>query len=87
MKSKLNVKSQYSIKKVNKVLRVKSDKFVPHTYELYKVSGPNKFVKFFVSKKDATEYVKQFTNTKMNRVDVFKEIKRINDIKLPIKTI
>ncbi len=50
MKSKLNVKSEYSIKKVNKVLRMKTEKFVPHTYELYKVSGPNKFVKFFVTR-------------------------------------
>ena len=86
-KVKVNVKSNYSIKKVNRVMRMKSEKFVPTTFEVYKVSGPNKLQKFFTNKKDATEFVKGLTNTKMNIVDVFKEIKRINDIKLPIKTI
>jgi hypothetical protein len=66
---------------------MKSENFKPTEFEVYKVTGPKGFKKFFSSRKDATEYVKQHTNTKMNVADVFKEIKRINDIKLPIKTI
>lgn len=86
-KVKENVKSNYSIKKVNRVMRMKSEKFVPTTFEVYKVTGPNKIQKFFSNKKDATEFVKGLTNTKMNIVDVFTEIKRIENMKLPIKTI
>ena len=87
-KVKVNVKSNYSVKKMNKVMRMRSEKFVPTNYEVFKVSGPNGFKKFFVSRKDATEYIKKHTNTKVSNVaDLFKEIKRINDIKLPIKTI
>ena len=87
MKSKVNVKSEYSIKKVNRIMRMRSENFKPTEFEVYKVTGPKGIKKFFSNKKDATEFVKQYTNTKMNIVDVFKEIKRINDIKLPIKTI
>ena len=87
-KVKVNVKSNYTIKKVNRVLRMKSEGFEPTTFEVFKVTGPNGFKKFFVSRKDATEYIKKHTDTKVSNVaDLFKEIKRINDIKLPIKTI
>ena len=87
-KVKVNVKSNYTIKKVNRVLRMKSEGFKPTTFEVFKVTGPKGFKKFFTTRKDATEYVKNHTNTKVsNIVDLFKEIKRINDIKLPIKTI
>lgn len=86
-KVKENVKSNYTIKKVNRVMRMKSEKYEPTTYEVYKVTGPNKLQKFFSNKKDATEFVKGLTNTKMNIVDVFTEIKRIENMKLPIKTI
>jgi hypothetical protein len=87
MKSKVNVKSSYSIKKVNRVMRMKSEKFEPTAYEVYKVTGPNKVTKYFSSKKDATQYVKGLTNTKMNIIDAFTEIKRLENMKLPIKTI
>ena len=87
MRSKENVKSNYSIKKVKRVLRMKSEKFEPTTYEVYKVTGPKGIKKFFSNKKDASEFVKKYTDTKMNIVDVFTEIKRIENIKLPIKTI
>jgi hypothetical protein len=87
MKSKENVKSNYSIKKVKRVLRMKSEKFEPTTFEVYKVTGPKGIKKFFSNKKDASEFVKKHTDTKMNIVDVFTEIKRIENIKLPIKTI
>ena len=87
MRSKENVKSNYSIKKVNRVMRMKSEKFVPTTFEVYKVTGPKGIKKYFSNKKDASEFVKRHTDTKMNIVDVFTEIKRIDNIKLPIKTI
>jgi hypothetical protein len=87
MRSKENVKSNYSIKKVKRVLRMKSEKFEPTTFEVYKVTGPKGIKKFFSNKKDASEFVKRHTDTKMNIVDVFTEIKRIDNIKLPIKTI
>jgi len=87
MKVKENVKSNYSIKKVQRVLRMKSEKFEPTTFDVYKVTGPKGIKKFFSNKKDASEFVKRHTETKMNIVDVFTEIKRIENIKLPIKTI
>jgi hypothetical protein len=87
MKSKENVKNNYSIKKVNRVMRMKSEKFVPTEFEVYKVTGPKGIKKFFSNKKDASEFVKRHTETKMNIVDVFTEIKRIENMKLPIKTI
>jgi hypothetical protein len=87
MKSKVNVKSNYKIKSVTKELKLKENKYEPYDYILYKVTSPNKDVKYFSSRKDATEYVKGLTNNKMNIVDAFKEIKRLNDMKLPIKTI
>lgn len=87
MKVRENVKSNYSVKKVNRVMRMRIDNFEPIKYEVYKVTGPNKIQKFFSNKKDATEFVKNLTNTKMNIVDVFTEIKRIENMKLPIKTI
>jgi hypothetical protein len=86
-KSKVNVKSNYKIKSVTKELKLKENKYEPYDYILYKVTSPNKDVKYFSSRKDATEYVKGLTNNKMNIVDAFKEIKRLNDMKLPIKTI
>ena len=80
MRSKVNVKSSYTIKKVNRVMRMKSEKFEPTAYEVYKVSGPNKLQKYFSNRKDATLYVKNLTDTKINIVDAFTEIKRIEGI-------
>ena len=87
MKSKENVKSSYSIKKVNRVMRMKSENFKPTEFEVYKVTGPKGIKKFFSNRKDASEFVKRHTETKMNIVDVFTEIKRIENMKLPNKTI
>jgi len=81
MNSKVNVKSNYKIKSVTKELRLKENQYEPYDYILYKVMSPNKDVKYFSNKKDATEYVKTLTNTKINIVDAFKEIKRIEGIK------
>jgi len=87
MKSKVNVKSNYKIKSVTKELKLKENKFVPTDYILYKVVSPNKDIKYFSNKKDATQYVNKLTDTKMNIVDAFTEIKRLENMKLPIKTI
>jgi hypothetical protein len=87
MKSKVNVKSNYKIKSVTKELKLKENKFEPIDYILYKVVSPNKDIKYFSNKKDATNYVNKLTNTKMNIVDAFTEIKRLENMKLPIKTI
>jgi hypothetical protein len=87
MKSKENVKSNYTIKKVNRVMRMKSENFKPTEFEVYKVTGPKGIKKFFSNRKDAKSFVDKYTNSKMNIVDVFTEIKRIENMKLPIKTI
>ena len=87
MKSKVTVKSNYKIKSVTKELRLKENQYEPYDYILYKVTSPNKEVKYFSSKKDATAYVNKLTDNKMLVVDAFKEIKRLENMKLPIKTI
>lgn len=53
--------SKYQIKKVRRVLRLKSNDFESATYEVWKVSGPKKFTKYFTTKKDATAWVKSYT--------------------------
>jgi len=74
-KSKVNVKKNYEIKKVRKVMRMKDNNFEPATYEIFKVTGPNKFKKYFVSKTDAKAYVDKITDTKMT-VEVIHNIMR-----------
>ena len=74
-KSKVNVKNQYIIKKVQKVMRMKDNNFEPATYEIFKVTGPKKFVKYFVSRKDAKAFVDSYTDTKMS-VEVIHNIMR-----------
>ena len=86
-KVKENVKTNYEIKKVKRVLRMKSEGFKPTEFEIYKVTGPKGIKKFFSNRKDAKSFVDKYTNSKMNIVDVFTEIKRIENMKLPIKTI
>jgi hypothetical protein len=77
-KSKLNVKSNYSIKKVKRVMRMKGEDFEPTTFEVFKVSGPNKFKKYFVSRKDAKSFIDSYTDTKMT-LGIVKNI--MNEIK------
>jgi hypothetical protein len=86
-KSKVNIKKNYEIKKVRKVMRMKEDNFEPANYEVFKVTGPNKLVKYFCSRKDAKAFVDKYTDAKMNVADVFKEIQRIDNMKLPTNTI
>jgi hypothetical protein len=74
-KSKVNVKNQYVIKKVQKVMRFKDNNFEPATYEIFKVSGPNGIKKYFVSRKDAKAFVDKYTDTKMS-VEVIHNIMR-----------
>lgn len=78
-KSKLNVKSNYSIKKVKRVMRMKSEGFKPTTFEVYKVSGPRGFKKYFVSRKDAKLFIDNYTDTKMT-IGIVKNI--MNEIKM-----
>jgi len=77
-KSKVNVKKNYEIKKVRKVMRMKDNGFNPATYEVYKVSGPNGFKKYFVSRKDAKVFIDKYTDTKMT-LGIVKNI--MNEIK------
>ena len=78
-KSKLNVKSNYDIKKVKRVMRMKNEGFEPTSFEVFKVSGPNKFKKYFVSRKDAKSYIDKMTDTKMT-LGIVKNI--MNEIKV-----
>ena len=78
-KSKVNVKSNYDIKKVKRVMRMKNEGFEPISFEVFKVSGPNKFKKYFVSRKDAKSYIDTMTDTTMT-LDIVKNI--MNEIKL-----
>lgn len=68
-------KSKFSIKKVRKVMRMKDNNFEPATYEIYKVSGPKGFKKYFVSRKDAKDFIDGYTDTKMT-MDIVKNIMR-----------
>ena len=78
-KSKVNVKSNYDIKKVKRVMKMKSEGFEPTSFEVFKVSGPNKFKKYFVSRKDAKSFIDNYTDTKMT-IGIVKNI--MNEIKV-----
>ena len=54
----------FKITKVRRVLKLKSNDFQPATYNVYKVSGPRKLVKYFGYKKDAMAWVKDYTTQK-----------------------
>jgi hypothetical protein len=59
-------------------MRMKDNDFEPATYEVFKVSGPNKFVKYFCSRKDAKAFIDTYTDTKMTMSivkDIMREIK------------
>ena len=74
----MSKKNKYSIKKVRRTLRMKSESFEPATYEVWKVSGPKSFKKYFVTKKDATAFVKRMNDTTMS-IEVVKNL--LNEIK------
>ena len=78
-KSKVNVKSNYDIKKVKRDMRMKNEGFEPTSFEVFKVSGPNKFKKYFVSRKDAKSFIDNYTDTKMT-LGIVKNI--MNEIKV-----
>lgn len=61
----MSKKNKYSIKKVRRVMKMKDNNFEPATYEVWKVSGPRKFVKYFVTKKDAQSFIKQYNDNTM----------------------
>ena len=74
----MSKKNKYSIKKVRRTLRMKSESFEPTTYEVWKVSGPKSFKKYFVTKKDATAFVKRMNDTTMSIEVVKNLLKEIN---------
>jgi hypothetical protein len=74
-KSKVNIKKNYEIKKIRKVMKMKDNNFEPATYEIFKVTGPNKFKKYFVSRTDAKSYIDKITDTKMT-LSIVKDIMR-----------
>ena len=47
-------------------MRLKDNDFESAPYIVYKVTGPRKLVKYFVTRKDATEWVKQYTSRSIN---------------------
>ena len=63
----MSLKSQFSIKKVTKALRLASENFEPTNCIVWKVSGPNKFSKFFCSRKDAQTFVNNFTSRQITK--------------------
>lgn len=64
-KKNVSVKRNYTINKVRKVMRMKDNNFEPAAYEIYKVTGPNKFKKYFVSRKDAKAYIDKMCDKRM----------------------
>ncbi len=63
----MSLKSQFSIKKVTKVLRLESENFVPTKCIVWKVSGPNKFTKYFTTRKDAQTFINNFTSRQITK--------------------
>lgn len=71
-------KSKFSIKKVRRVLKTKEMNYNPAAYEVWKVSGPKKFVKYFCSRKDAKAFVDSYTDRSLTMdivLDLIREIK------------
>lgn len=71
-------KSKYQIKKVRRVLFTKENNYNPASYEVWKVSGPKGFRKYFCSRKDAKAFVDSYTDTKLTMdivLDLLREIK------------
>jgi hypothetical protein len=62
----MTLKSKFKINKVRRVMKMKDNDFQPAAYIVYKVTGPRKLVKYFVTRKDATEWVKQYTSRSIN---------------------
>lgn len=63
----MSIKSKFSIKKVRKVMKMADNNFEPATYEVWKLAGPHKFVKYFVTKKDAQTFLNNYTSTKISK--------------------
>jgi hypothetical protein len=61
----MSQKSKFSIKKVIKVYRMLDNELQPERYEVWKLAGPNGFVKHFVTKKDAQAFLNKYTSTKI----------------------
>ncbi|CAB4142260.1 hypothetical protein UFOVP449_17 [uncultured Caudovirales phage] len=59
-----NNNAMYKITKVRKVLRLKENGYQPATYYAWKVSGPCGLLKYFTTRKAATAWVKDYTESK-----------------------
>ena len=46
-------------------MRMKDNNFESATYEVWKVSGPRNFRKYFVTKKDGQAFIKKMNDTTM----------------------
>lgn len=58
-------KVKFGVKKVRRVLSMKDNNYEPAMYEVWKVSGPRGFKKYFTTKKDATAYIKSMNDRTM----------------------
>jgi hypothetical protein len=63
----MSLKSKFSIKKVIKVLSLQSENYQPARYYVWKVSGPNKFTKYFTTRKDAQTFINNFTSRQITK--------------------
>lgn len=61
MSNKRITKSDFTIKKVRRVLKTSMGNF--GTFDAYRVTGPNKTNKYFISRTHAVNWVKQVTDT------------------------
>lgn len=71
-------KNPFSVKKVRRVMRMADNNFEPADYEVWKVTGPRKFVKYFVSKTDAQTFIRSQNDTTLTLdvvVNLLREIK------------
>lgn len=68
----------YKIEKKNRVMRMKSEGFEPTTFEVWKVTGPRGFKKYFTTQKDAKAFIKGYTDKTMT-VEVVTNL--LNEIK------
>jgi hypothetical protein len=68
-------KSKFQIKKVRRVLRLKSNDFNSATYNVWKVTGPNRLVKYFTTKKDGQAYIKRMNDNTITTEQLFDVMK------------
>jgi hypothetical protein len=60
-KNKRTLKKDFTIKKVRRVMKSILGNF--GTYDVYKVTGPNKIKKYFITRQHAKAYIDKITDT------------------------